>query len=73
MLGDGHCVIEIYQSNPGIAMIETANSREIGEVAWEVLNECTFTQEGYGAGGYAEGLGEPLHDSHAHTTTLDFL
>lgn len=55
-LGDGKCIIELSQTTPGIEVHEEALSTEIGDVTWEVLNECTFKERG--SGGEATGLGK---------------
>lgn len=46
-------------------MSETATSSEIGDVAWELLNQCTFNS---GRGGIATGLGEHMPLPNAITT-----
>ena len=55
-LGDGICVIEIDRASGTGPMRETAFSREIGDVAWDLLNQCTFHENG--RGGVATGLGK---------------
>lgn len=60
-LGDGTCSIEIDQTVKDRAITETALSSEIGDVAWNLLNECTFDE--HPKGGIATGLGENIPDS----------
>lgn len=59
-LGDGTCSIEIDQTIADRAITETALSSEIGDVAWDLLNECTFYE--HPRGGIATGLGENIPD-----------
>ena len=52
-IDDGTCVIEIYQTMRGRIVHDVASSGEIGDVAWDMMNECVAS----GKGGVANGLG----------------
>lgn len=58
--GDGTCNIEIDQTILGPAMREIATTSELGDVTWELLDQCTFSKTSGGRGGVATGLGEPM-------------